>query len=76
MGSQSWIKGTEDAILYATENNLEYEVVQGIPYDNMLQKISEHKAVNFVSLQVDAGIYNAIIRYNNMHLTIKIVIND
>ena len=52
-------------------NNVDVEI-----YNMLGEKISEHKAVNFVSLQVDAGIYNAIIRYNNMHLTIKIVIND
>ena len=52
-------------------NNVDIEI-----YNMLGKKISEHKAVNFVSLQVDAGIYNAIIRYNNIHLTIKIVIND
>lgn len=73
MGSQSWIKGTEDAILYATENNLEYEVVQGIPYDNMLQKISQHKGLIFLPkgsdtcprLVIEAALLGCDLRLNN-----------
>ncbi len=52
-------------------NNVDVDI-----YSMVGKKISEHKTVNFVSLQVDAGIYNAIIKYNNMRFIIKIVIND
>lgn len=48
MGSASWIKGTEDAIQYAKNNQIPYEVVQGLNYDQMLKKISEHKGLIFL----------------------------
>ncbi len=41
--SQSWIKGTEDAIQYAVENNLDYELFEDLSYDQMLRKFSESK---------------------------------
>ena len=41
--SNSWIKGTEDAIEYAKENNLNYELFENLSYDQMLKKFSESK---------------------------------
>ena len=32
MNSQSWIKGVDDAIKYAKENNLEYELLWGLEH--------------------------------------------
>ena len=43
LGSQSWIKGYEDAENYCKENNLDYEVVWGLPYDQLLEKLSVSK---------------------------------
>ncbi len=40
LGSNSWIKGFEDAENYCKENNLDYEVVWGLPYEELLQKLS------------------------------------
>jgi|TARA_R110001599_G_scaffold50839_8_gene143134 glycosyltransferase involved in cell wall biosynthesis len=40
LGSESWIKGFEDAEDYCKKNNLDYEVVWGLPYDELLQKLS------------------------------------
>tara|TARA_A200000159_G_scaffold108198_1_gene100973 strand:+ start:73 stop:2001 length:1929 start_codon:yes stop_codon:yes gene_type:complete len=48
LGSDSWIKGFEDAEKHCIENNLEYEVVWGLPYDELLEKLK--KAEGFVYL--------------------------
>tara|TARA_Y100000592_G_C5478865_1_gene324104 strand:- start:3369 stop:5000 length:1632 start_codon:yes stop_codon:yes gene_type:complete len=53
MGSPSWIKGTEDAIEYATKHSLDYEIVQGLPYEDMLKKISQHKGLIFLPKGAD-----------------------
>lgn len=41
--SPSWIKGTAAAIAYATENNLEYEIFEGLSYNQMLDKFAKSK---------------------------------
>jgi glycosyltransferase involved in cell wall biosynthesis len=41
VGSNSWIKGVEDSISYCKEKELEYEVVQDVSHDEILQKMSE-----------------------------------
>lgn len=48
LGSNSWIKGADDAEAWCKENNLDYEVVWGLPYDTVLEKLS--KAEGFVYL--------------------------
>lgn len=48
LGSNSWIKGFEDAENYCKENNLEYEVVWGLPYNELLLKLAS--AEGFVYL--------------------------
>lgn len=45
LGSDSWIKGKEDAIKYAEENNLDYEVLWGLEYKDFLKKLSESKGL-------------------------------
>ena len=37
LDSDSWIKGREASILYAEENKLEYELVWGLKYEDMLK---------------------------------------
>ncbi len=46
--SQSWIKGTQDCILYAKSNNLEYELVGGLEYKQVLDKLSTAKGIIFL----------------------------
>lgn len=53
LGSQSWIKGTEECVLYAQDNNLEYEVISGLPYHEMLIKLSTSKGLIFRPLGDD-----------------------
>ena len=40
LGSNSWIKGASDAELWCKENDKEYEVVWGLPYREVLKKLS------------------------------------
>ena len=40
LGSASWIKGYDDAVSWCKENNKDYETVWNIPYDQMLDKLS------------------------------------
>ena len=39
LGSDSWIKGFEEAEQYCKDNNLEYESVWNVPYHELLQKL-------------------------------------
>lgn len=40
LGSNSWIKGFENAETYCKDNGLDYEVVWNLPYEKLLQKLS------------------------------------
>jgi hypothetical protein len=42
-GSDSWIKGTTDAISYAKKECLEYEVFYNLTYEKMLNKFANYK---------------------------------
>lgn len=48
LGSNSWIKGAEQAEEWCKSQNHEYEVVWGVPYEELLEKLS--KAEGFVYL--------------------------
>lgn len=41
IGSPSWIKGTEDAKRWCEENGHEADVVWGIPYDQVLERLAQ-----------------------------------
>jgi len=53
IGSSSWIKGLEENIRFATENNLDYEVVDGLPYHELIIKLSTRKGLIFRPLGGD-----------------------
>lgn len=40
LGSDSWIKGASDAKEYCEDNKLSYEILQDVPYGEVLQKLS------------------------------------
>ncbi len=46
--SPSWIKGSQLAIDYALENNLEYELVWGLEHKQLLNKMAESKGVIYI----------------------------
>jgi len=48
MNSQSWIKGVPDAVKYAEENNLEYELLWGLEHKAFLKKLAESKGLIFL----------------------------
>ena len=40
VASSNWVKGTENSIEFAKENNLEYDLIHNFSYDDVLKKIS------------------------------------
>jgi len=48
LGSDSWIKGADEAKKWCEENNKEYEIVWNVPYETILHKLSQ--AEGFVYL--------------------------
>ena len=46
--SPSWIKGTQDAIKYAKENEMHYRLVGGVSYNDMLNTLSLAKGLIFL----------------------------
>lgn len=51
--SNSWVKGTDDAIKYAEENNLKYELFGGIKHEEVLDKFSKYKGFIFLPKSFD-----------------------
>ena len=47
LNSPSWIKGAEDAVEYAKKNNLEYELVWGLKYEDLLEKLANSRGLIF-----------------------------
>jgi|TARA_E500000305_G_scaffold94411_1_gene83358 hypothetical protein len=47
LDSKSWIKGVEDAVNYAKENDLEYELVWGISHKELLRKLARSRGLIF-----------------------------
>ena len=48
MNSESWIKGVDDAVSYAKENNLEYELLWGLEHKEFLKKLAKSKGLIFL----------------------------
>tara|TARA_R100000353_G_scaffold166698_1_gene128355 strand:+ start:2900 stop:4531 length:1632 start_codon:yes stop_codon:yes gene_type:complete len=46
--SQSWVKGTQNCISYAKENNIDFETFSGLTYDQMLSKFASSKGFLFM----------------------------
>ena len=53
VGSASWIKGVDDAEAWCKENNLEYEVLWNVPYQDLLEKFSLAKGLVFLPKGAD-----------------------
>ena len=47
MGSNSWVKGVQESEDWCIENELEYEVVQGLKPDEFLDKLAQAKGLCF-----------------------------
>ena len=48
MNSQSWIKGVDDAVKYAEQNGLEYELLWGLEHKEFLKKLADSKGLIFL----------------------------
>ena len=46
--SDSWIKGVENSKGYCSENNIKYEIVKNLSYDELLKKLSSSKGLIFL----------------------------
>ena len=53
LNSESWIKGVDDAVKYAKENQLEYELVWGLDYKQLLAKLASAKGLIFLPRAAD-----------------------
>jgi len=53
LNSPSWIKGVEEAVKHASENDLEYELVWGLDYEDLLQKLAVSRGVIFFPRAAD-----------------------
>lgn len=73
LGSSSWIKGKDAAVSYCEENNLEYESVWGLPYDQLLAKLS--KAEGFVYMPMGGDTCPRMVIEAKL-LGCKLVLND
>jgi glycosyltransferase involved in cell wall biosynthesis len=52
LGSTSWVKGTQAAINYCEDNDLDYELLANLPYETVLEKMAQ--AEGFVYLPAGA----------------------
>ena len=48
LGSASWIKGREAAEEWCKKNDKEYEVVWGLPYDEMLERLAQAEGLVYL----------------------------
>ena len=53
MNSNSWIKGVEETKEYLKEQKIDFELVGGLSYADMLKKLSKHKGLSFRPLGGD-----------------------
>jgi hypothetical protein len=47
LNSPSWIKGVDEAVNYAKENSLDYELVWDVQYEDLLRKLAESRGIIF-----------------------------
>ena len=47
LNSQSWIKGVDEAVKYAKTNDLKYELVWGLEYEELLKKMAKSRGLIF-----------------------------
>ena len=53
LGSSSWIKGTDKTRAYLKEQNIDFVVLNGLPYSEMLRTLSEYSGLAFLPLGGD-----------------------
>ena len=53
LNSNSWIKGTKSCVEYAQRNSLDFELISGLPYHELMIKLSTSKGLIFKPLGGD-----------------------
>tara|TARA_Y100000310_G_C20679811_1_gene815226 strand:- start:1048 stop:3129 length:2082 start_codon:yes stop_codon:yes gene_type:complete len=53
LGSRSWVKGFADSEKWCKNNEVEYEVINGLPHEEVLEKLSEAKGICFKPTGLD-----------------------
>jgi glycosyltransferase involved in cell wall biosynthesis len=53
LNSSSWIKGVDDTQRYLEDNQIDFKLVSGLSYYDMLRELSEHKGIAFMPLGGD-----------------------
>ncbi len=48
LGSNSWIKGQDDAVDWCKKNNKEYEIVWNLPYFQLLEKLAQSEGLIYL----------------------------
>lgn len=48
LNSNSWIKGTDDAIKFCEKNNLSYDLISGLSYDQVLSKLASSEGLVYL----------------------------
>lgn len=53
LGSRSWVKGAQQSEAWCKDNNLNYEVVNNLSYEEMLEKLAKSKGICFKPTGLD-----------------------
>ena len=53
LNSSSWVKGTKEAVEYCEQNNIEYELINNLSYEEMLNKFAESKGFVYLPAGMD-----------------------
>jgi len=48
IGSNSWIKGIKDSIDYCKNKNIDYDIIQNVSHDEVIEKMSEYEHFVFM----------------------------
>ena len=55
LDSDSWIKGTEDAVKYCKENNMNYVLLKNLSNEQFLEELAKSKGLVFFPRDMDVG---------------------
>jgi hypothetical protein len=55
LDSDSWIKGTEDAVKYCKEHNMNYVLLKGLSNEQFLEELAKSKGLVFFPRDMDVG---------------------
>jgi len=53
LNSGSWVKGVDQSRTWCEQNNVEYEIIGGLAYDEFLEKLAESKGICFKPTGLD-----------------------